>query len=901
MRLIALLLLFFLSCVPAIAQGWIYNPPPPANPDAPYILYLDEPTLTNPRILAATSPLVLTIGGASHGPATLTLTTVPITLGGTGQITGQLGFNALANSTSGAAVASQDILVRGVTDWSRLAVGANGSFIGVVGGVLTYTTPPAGAPADAQYLTLALTGGLSAERVLTAGDGISLPDTGPNGTVTVQVDATVVRTAGAQSIAGTKTFTDSPHIANGDTLVFDGAVFNLTVDGFDVTANRLYTIPDVLADADFLMTQGAQTKAGILTLSSAPVLSTNTLTGGANTMTFPSTAQTLVGLSSIDVLTNKTLTAPSFTASSFTLLQSTANYTITWVDPAAPRTIIITDVGGAADMTLKTGAYTDGGIAFGDGNLLRFTATGSVGQPLLSQGTGDPVFGTLGAGAGGTGQITYAVGDILRATAATTLTQLPLGTALQVLRVNAGATDIEWGAGVGTGTVTSVAIVGPSIISYTGSPITTSGTFTGTLVNQNANEVLSGPVSGAAAVPTFRRPVLADLPNTSNFICGGRLTLSATNPTDSNTTAATTLFYLPYISNVISLYDGVGKWVNLTFTNPSIAIPSTSGVLYDIYAFNSGGIVTLEATAWDTRTATNNPAAGSSVVINMTNTAIFHSANNGDIVSISDGSNSEYARVTVVVANTSITVDSLSFSYTTPTIAPLDCASSITERVTDLTKQDGIDVKSGDTTRRFLGTIMTDVRNIFFVFAPGRCSVAPEGFVHVWNRYNRIRMCTASQVSSTSWTYTGTAWREAQGFHFREGLTLNTVVMGIRETPAETILTGGGEHSVITAVIGIGIGDGFPSPVISDGVNRRRSGSSCIHEIPVAGEALNMVAHASFFGRVATSTPPATGGVTFVQHLEDTLTATATFYGQGSGVANPPGGYFDSMTTTTEF
>jgi hypothetical protein len=59
-------------------------------------------------------------------------------------------------------------------------------------------------------------------------------------------------------------------------------------------------------------------------------------------------------------------------------------------------------------------------------------------------------------------------------------------------------------AGSGTGTVTSVAITGPSIVSWSGSPITTAGTFTGTLATQSANTVLAGPVSGAAAVPTFR-------------------------------------------------------------------------------------------------------------------------------------------------------------------------------------------------------------------------------------------------------------------------------------------------------------------------------------------------------------------------------------------------------------
>ncbi len=65
----------------------------------------------------------------------------------------------------------------------------------------------------------------------------------------------------------------------------------------------------------------------------------------------------------------------------------------------------------------------------------------------------------------------------------------------------------------GSGTVTSVGLSLPSIFSVSGSPVTTSGTLTGTLANQNANLVFAGPNTGAAAVPTFRALVTADLAN----------------------------------------------------------------------------------------------------------------------------------------------------------------------------------------------------------------------------------------------------------------------------------------------------------------------------------------------------------------------------------------------------
>lgn len=66
------------------------------------------------------------------------------------------------------------------------------------------------------------------------------------------------------------------------------------------------------------------------------------------------------------------------------------------------------------------------------------------------------------------------------------------------------------------GTVTSAAMTVPSILSVSGSPITSSGTFAVTLATQVANIVFAGPVSGIGAVPTFRSMVLNDLPSLSN-------------------------------------------------------------------------------------------------------------------------------------------------------------------------------------------------------------------------------------------------------------------------------------------------------------------------------------------------------------------------------------------------
>src|SRR5271165_3636026 len=65
----------------------------------------------------------------------------------------------------------------------------------------------------------------------------------------------------------------------------------------------------------------------------------------------------------------------------------------------------------------------------------------------------------------------------------------------------------------GTGTVTSVALSLPaSLFTVSGSPVTTGGTLTGTLISQTANEVFAAP-NGSAGVPSFRLLVAADIPS----------------------------------------------------------------------------------------------------------------------------------------------------------------------------------------------------------------------------------------------------------------------------------------------------------------------------------------------------------------------------------------------------
>jgi len=69
----------------------------------------------------------------------------------------------------------------------------------------------------------------------------------------------------------------------------------------------------------------------------------------------------------------------------------------------------------------------------------------------------------------------------------------------------------------GVGTVTSVELTMPDPFTVSGSPVTTAGALSVTLNTQSANSVFAGPVSGGAAIPTFRVLSAADIPTALGF------------------------------------------------------------------------------------------------------------------------------------------------------------------------------------------------------------------------------------------------------------------------------------------------------------------------------------------------------------------------------------------------
>lgn len=145
--------------------------------------------------------------------------------------------------------------------------------------------------------------------------------------------------------------------------------------------------------------------------------------------------------------------------------------------------------------------------------------------PTAAAAAYQPLDGDLTALAGlsGTNTIYYR-------SAADTWTSVTVGTGLTFTGGTLAASS--------AGTVSSVALSLPGMFTVSGSPITTTGTLSASLANQNAHLALIGPASGSAVAPTFRLLASGDIPD-----------LSATYLTPAAGNAA----YQPLAANLTSL------------------------------------------------------------------------------------------------------------------------------------------------------------------------------------------------------------------------------------------------------------------------------------------------------------------------------------------------------------
>ena len=210
------------------------------------------------------------------------------------------------------------------------------------------------------------------------------------------------------------------------------------------------------------------------------------------------------------------------------------------------------------------------------------------------------------------------------------------------------------------------------------------------------------------------------------------------------------------------------KYVTSKAIKDSVNVPNVA-------PSTSGNVLTSNGTAW-----TSAAAGGSSkfacngrltletgVAISTTEqtakTTLYLTKYNGDQIATYSGT----AWVTIALgADISITLAGLTaglpydvyvYSNAGTLTLELTAWTNTTTRATALTTQDGVYVKTGATTRRYIGTIR--------IAATGQCELVFGGSdkassIGIWNMYNRVSIAVSNWQSSSSWTYQSTTFRK---------------------------------------------------------------------------------------------------------------------------------------------
>lgn len=278
----------------------------------------------------------------------------------------------------------------------------------------------------------------------------------------------------------------------------------------------------------------------------------------------------------------------------------------------------------------------DRAMGSSQGRVLQRGSGGWAASPNPTLGVNGSVGGAITLNGSSSGSVTVRV----PAAAGGTVFQLPSsnGTAGFVLTTD-GAGNTSWLNNAAGGTVTSVGLSMPGIFSVSGSPVTTTGTLTATLATQAANLVWSGPTTGAAATPTFRALVGADLPNPSASTLGGVQSFAAVSSqwirqistsgvptasqpafTDISGTMVAAQCPLPGASSigcVQSFAVQASKWISSIST---LGVPSaTQPAFSDI----SGSLASAQLPTISTSSVLGNASGGTAVPTALTATQVL--------------------------------------------------------------------------------------------------------------------------------------------------------------------------------------------------------------------------------------------------------------------------------------
>src|ERR1043165_596427 len=367
----------------------------------------------------------------------------------------------------------------------------------------------------------------------------------------------------------------------------------------------------------------------------------------------------------------------------------------------------------------------------------------------------------------------------------------------------------RWGD-VSAGGVTSVNVAVPHYSSS--GAVTSSGTVTMTATNQAPNTGWYGPASGPAAPPTWRALTSDDIPSlNASKITAGTVTLarggtgadlSATGGAgqvlkQSTSGGAITVATLTYadIASKPTTISGYGITDALTIPGSS----AEGDILYRngstwtrLPRGTTGYVPTSPASTvqWSAPSSVLpsraecrlSTSASSAVTLtdNGNSTVHLHQFR-GSKISLYDTGTSTWGEYTL--PSTPISVGSFS---STPTTYDIFCYNSsgtpaleklawtnINTRATALALQDGVLCKSGDLSRRYVGTVCSNASSQISDTMTSRMC---------WSMYGQVERNALSQDTGASYTYQTAAWQPLRNTSTL-GTTYVEIVRGLDDDP----------------------------------------------------------------------------------------------------------------------
>ena len=179
-------------------------------------------------------------------------------------------------------------------------------------------------------------------------------------------------------------------------------------------------------------------------------------------------------------------------------------------------------------------------------------------------------------------------------------------------------------------------------------------------------------------------------------------------------------------------------------------------------------------------------------------TTVYFAPFKGNRVAVYDGTNWQlrtFTELSVAVPATTATPFDV-FVYDDSGTLTLETANwtNASTRATALTTQNGVYVKTGATTRRYLGTCCT-------TSVSGRCEDSYANRL-VWNYMHRVRRPQKVVESTNSWTYTISTWRQANGSSANQ---FSNVVGVAEDTQTVEVWCDQSNLSAGYAAVGIGV------------------------------------------------------------------------------------------------